>query len=99
MKNKEEYLKSSILGAKGAAKKFDDVTSLYVFFSYAGCVIIAIVAIFLGWNWLLIGYAAAATLTTAVISGFAGLQSAKLRLSIAVAETESAVRLAQASEH
>jgi hypothetical protein len=93
----EYKVTAAVTKARSAADKFDTATATYALISYIGSAILAIVGLFMGWNWLLIGYAAASALVTWFVQSFALMQNAKLALAIAVAETES-VRRSKASE-
>jgi len=88
----EYKVTSPVSKARSASDKFDTAIATYSWFSYIGAVIVALVGLFTGWNWLLIGYAGSAALITWFVQSFATMQNAKLALVVAVAETESARR-------
>lgn len=95
MKAYEATLTTKILNAKKAAGNLDNSVSAYSWLSYIGCLILAIVGIVTGGNWLFIGIALNAALITWIVGAFAYLQSAKLELAIAVAEVEAKARSLQ----
>jgi hypothetical protein len=88
---------AAVTKARSAADKFETAIATYAWFSYIGAVIVALVGLFTGWNWLLIGYAGSAALVTWFVQSFATMQNAKLELAVAVAETDS-VRRSKASD-
>jgi hypothetical protein len=93
----EYKVTSAVSKARSASDKFDTAIATYAWFSYIGVGIVALVGLFTGLNWLLIGYAGSAALVTWFVQSFATMQNAKLALSVAVAETDSA-RRSKASE-
>jgi hypothetical protein len=93
----EYRVTAAVTKARSAADKFDTATATYALISHIVAAIVALVGLFTGWNWLLIGYAASAALITWFVQSFAIMQNAKLELAVAVAETDSA-RRSKASE-